>query len=94
MAVVMMCLRARGADFVSAPSDAEDCEIVGFGAAAGENDFGGLRAEQRGDGFAGASTAPRARWPAEWIELALPKLSAKNGSIASRTAGSTGVVAL
>ena len=54
MAVVMMCLRGRRRD---AADDAEDGEIVGFGAAAGEDDFAGLGAEQRGDGFARVSTA-------------------------------------
>ena len=53
MAVVMTCLRA--ADFAAtAASDAENREIVGFGAAAGENDLGRLRAEQCGDRFARA----------------------------------------
>ena len=32
---------------------AEDCQVVGFRAAAGENDFGWLRADQRGNGLAG-----------------------------------------
>ena len=44
MAVVMMCLRGswrRGCD-------AEEREIVGFRAAAGEDDFRGLGAEQCG----------------------------------------------
>ena len=41
-----------------------------------------------------ASTAARARWPGVCTELALPKLSRRNGSMASSTAGSTGVVAL
>src|SRR5579883_1922268 len=40
------------------------------------------------------STAARACWPGVWIEEALPKSADRKGSMASRTAGSTGVVAL
>ena len=40
------------------------------------------------------STAERAFCPVVWMEAALPNCPEKNGSMASRTAGSTGVVAL
>ena len=40
------------------------------------------------------STAPRALWPKEWTEFGLPYSAEKYGSIAARTSGSTGVVAL
>ena len=41
-----------------------------------------------------AATASRAAHPNEWCRLdGLPKVSAKNGSIAATTRGSTGVVA-
>ena len=40
------------------------------------------------------STAPRALWPNEWTEFGLPYSAEKYGSIAARTSGSTGVVAL
>jgi len=40
------------------------------------------------------STAPRAFWPYAWIELALPYSSVRYGSMAARTSGVIGVVAL
>src|SRR5580658_1671961 len=40
------------------------------------------------------STLERARWPAEWIELALRNSAEKYGVNAARTAESTGVQAL
>ena len=46
--VVMMCLVAPG----MIANDAEDGVIVGFGAAAGEDDFLGTGADERGDLFA------------------------------------------
>ena len=41
-----------------------------------------------------SSTAPRARCPNQWRLEGLPKSSRRNGSIASSTRGSSGVVAL
>ena len=90
MAVVMTCLRGFG-DAATVPKIARLSASVpplvktislGFAPISAATDS---RA---------ASTAARARCPAEWTEPALPKFSPRNGSMASRTAGSTGVVAL
>ena len=60
-------LDLRGDDVAThggfAARDAENCEIVRLGAAAGESDFGGLRSDKRGDGnscafHGGASSLP------------------------------------
>ena len=54
-----------------------DCQIVGLGRAAGENDFLGLGVDQRGDLVARAlSTASSASQPKLWLRLAaLPNFS-------------------
>jgi hypothetical protein len=72
----------------------ENGVVIGFGAAAGEDNFLGARAEQRCDRFAGRFNRGAAFWPNVWIEAALPNSAEKYGSIASSTSGSTGVVAL
>ena len=93
-----MVLDGRGDDVLvlascDAADHAEEREIVGFGAAAGENDFAGLRPSKRGHrarafprrrGRAGRRNESSWRCRIRW----------KYGSMASRTAGSTGVVAL
>ncbi len=60
---------------------------------AGKNDFFRIAIDQRADPDAGVLTISSAFQPNAWLRLAaLPNVSVKQGSISSRTLGSTGVV--
>ena len=74
--------------------EAEEGEVVGLGGAAGEDDFVGMGAEQGGGLLAGVFQARRARRPARMAAGRIAVAPLRCGSIASSTAGSSGVVAL
>ena len=67
-----------------------DREVVRLGRARGQDDLLAVAADQRRDLLRACSTAASAVQPNTWLRLAaLPKCCVKNGSIASRTRGST-----
>ena len=73
---------------------AEDREIVGFGAAAGEDDFGGVGVDQGGH-LAARGFQPLLRGLSEVVDAGRVTihLTEARGHV-SRTSGATGVVAL
>ena len=73
---------------------AAEGEVVGFGTAAREDDFGRLGADQRRDRARASSSAALARCPNAWTLDGLPKVSRGARATASTTSGATGVVAL